>query len=254
MTSLVGGLRNWWTAIAPACLFFCLTASPSWSQDAASVKAVDASGNTVKLPEPPEELAALIERGNVSFEFYDPQVTVRSFMGETRFEYRYSFQSKSDWKRTVQDGKPAIEIKIDYRDIALEMDHVVSLPQDMIGDDLFERALTLHEFDHVRISSDPRLPALLKSMLRERNSRVVRVLDPEEHGFRGRPSNQDMARINKALVQESSDTVFNDFVSVVSIRYRELDRLSNYGRKALTEEQRQEVIESPPKVAEQEAK
>ena len=251
MTSLVGGSRNWRLLAASAALFFCLSASPAASQGTSSVKAVDASGNTVTLPEPPEELAALIKRGTVSFEFYDPQVTVRSFKGETRFEYRYSFQSKSDWKRTVQDGKPAIEIKIDYREIDLEMDHLVSLPQDMIGDDFFQRALTLHEFDHVRISSDPRLPALLKSMLRERNSRLVRVLDPEEHDFRGRPSNQDMARINKKLVQESSDAVFNDFVSVVSIRYRELDRLSNYGRNALTQEQRQEVIESPPKVLEE---
>jgi hypothetical protein len=241
-------VRIWWASAASVGLFFCLAASSAGSQEPSSVKAIDASGNTVELPAPPEELAALIKRGKVSFEFYDPEVTVRSFKGETRFEYRYSFQSRSDWKRTMQDGKPAIEIKIDYREIDLEMDHRVSLPQDMIGDDLFERALTLHEFDHVRISSDPRLPALLKSMLRERNSRVVRVLDEELHGFRGRPSNQDMARISKQLVQESSDSVFDDFVSVVSIRYRELDRLSNYGRKVLTQEQRQEVIESPPKV------
>jgi hypothetical protein len=83
-------------------------------------------------------------------------------------------------------------------------------------------------------------------MLKERNAVVVKWLDEEEDDFKGKPSTQDFARISKRLVQEESDRVFNDFVAVVSIRYRELDRVSEYGIVALSPEDRERIINSAP--------
>jgi hypothetical protein len=220
--------------------------NPANSQDLNAVRAVDGDGKPYPVPPPPEELAKLIQQGNVSFEFYDPKIVTRSFAGETKFEFRYAYQSRSNWQRTTQDGKAAIEVKIEYQDITLERTHRVLLPQDMMADDLFTRRLTLHEFDHVRISCDPRLPGLLKAMLTERNAKIVQVLDETEHEFTGKPTAKDLARIGRQIVKDESDKVFNDFVSVVSIRYQELDRTSNYGLKPLTPEDRDRIIESPP--------
>jgi hypothetical protein len=219
---------------------------PSRSQDLTEVRAVDGDGKPYPVPPPPEAIAKLIRQGNVSFEFYDPKIEPRSFAGETKFEFRYAYQSRSNWQRITQDGKAAIEVKVEYQDITLERSHRVLLPQDLLADDLFTRRLTLHEFDHVRISCDPRLPGLLKAMLIDRNAKIVQVLDENEHEFVGKPSAKDLARIGKQIVKDESDKVFNDFVSVVSIRYQELDRISNYGLKPLTPEDRDRIIEAPP--------
>lgn len=213
------------------------------------LNAVDANGAAVDLPMPPSEIAEWIDEGKVRFEFYDPKITRRSFAGETEFEFQYTYKSRSSWKRKDEAGKPGIEISIQYHDIALQRSHRVLLPQEMICDDLFDQRLTLHEFDHVRISADPRLPALLASMLQERNAVVTKVLDEEEDEFTGKPSPQDLARISKRLVKNESDRVFTDFVAVVSIRYRELDRVSNYGLEKLSDEDRDRIIRSAPTTA-----
>lgn len=212
--------------------------------------AVDANGRPVDLPPPPSEIAEWIKTGKVRFEFYDPKVIRRSFAGETEFEFQYTYKSRSSWKRKDEDGKLGIEISIRYHDIELKRSHRILLPQEMIRDDLFDQRLALHEFDHVRISADPWLPALLESMMQERNAVVTKVLDEEEDEFSGKPSPQDLARISNRLVKDESDRVFSDFVAVVSIRYRELDRVSNYGLEKLSDEDRNRIILSAPTPAE----
>ncbi len=216
--------------------------------EAASSKVVatNGAGNAVNLPQAPEPLQALIKIGRVRFEFYDPNVVRRAMAGETRYEFQYSYKSRSSWRRIVLDFKPAIKITVKYSQVQLERTHRIFLPQEMIRDDIFARPLTLHEFDHVAISCDTRLPALLETLLNERNSELVTVLNEDEHGFQGTPSQQDLARISKNLVKEASDKVFDDLVSIVAIRYKELDRISENGSKPLSVDDRYRIIESPP--------
>lgn|GEM_PF-2192228 len=242
--------------IATAILFSPLIAlEPSrnvFAEDASSsdvavkVVAVDGIGNAVSLPQPPESLAEQIKAGKVRFEFYDPDVVQRKMAGETRYEFKYTYKSRSSWRRIKLDRKPAIRISIHYSQIKLERSHRVFLPEEMIQDDFFSRRLTLHEFDHVAISCDARLPALLESMLNEQNAELVEVLDEEKHEFKGSPSPQDLARISKRLVKEASDKVFDDLVSIVAIRYQELDRISENGITPLSPADRYRIIESPP--------
>ena len=215
------------------------------------LEAVDAKGLHVDLPSPPEELRERIHSGKVRFEFYDSKVIKRPRPGETKFEYRYEYESRSKWKLITQDGQAAIQVSVRYQDIKLERTHRISLPEEMIRDDLFQKPLTLHEFDHVAISSDKRLPALLESMLIDRNALIVKVLNEEEDEFTGKPSPKDLSRISKQFVKDASDEVFNDFVEVVSIRYRELDRISNFGLEPLSSEERQRLIETTPDAIEQ---
>lgn len=215
--------------------------------EAASPKVVatDGAGNAVNLPQAPEPLQALIKIGKVRFEFYDPSIVRRVMAGETRYEFQYSYKSRSSWRRIVLDFKPAIKIAIKYSQVKLERTHRIFLPQEMIRDDIFARPLTLHEFDHVAISCDTRLPFLLETMLNERNAELVTVLNEEEHGFQGTPTPQDLARISKILVKEASNKVFDDLVNIVAIRYKELDRISENGAKPLSVDDRYRIIESP---------
>jgi hypothetical protein len=220
-------------------------------RDESKLRAVDRDGKPVPIPPPPNEIANWIEAGDVRFEFYDPELTPRSFAGETQFEFKYRYDSRSNWKRKDQEGKPGIEIKIEYDAVYLDRNHRILLPQKLLRPDLFQHPLTLHEFDHVRISADPRLPRLLESMLKERNAVVTKVLDVDEDEFQGAPTKQDLARISQRLVKEASERVFQDFVAIVSSRYQELDRLTRYGTQPLTAEDRERVVNSPaqaPKV------
>ena len=209
-------------------------------------QAIDSSGQSVDLPSPPDPLARLVEIGNVRFEFYDPRLEKPPFAGETKFEFRYTFNSRSRWKLVHRQDQYAIELSVQYRQVELQRTHRVLLPEEMIGDDLFQQRLTLHEFDHLAISCDPRLPALLESMLKTRNAKIVMTLDEAKYGFSGEPTSAELTRISKRLVQEASDRVFEDFVAIVSIRYRELDRVSDSGRKPLRTEDRERIIDAPP--------
>ncbi|MGV3484684.1 MAG: hypothetical protein ACO1RT_09730 [Planctomycetaceae bacterium] len=232
------------TAVLPA--LFALAGQAAATDAKSLPAAVDAQGHAVALPSPPEPLAGLIEIGNVEFEFYNPTVTKRAFAGETKFTFRYSYDSRVRWKLVRQQDQNAIQVSVRYRNVELQRTHRVLLPEKLLGPDLFSRALTLHEFDHVAISCDARLPGVLESMLMKRNATLVKVLDESQDGFRGTPTADDLSRISKRLVQEASDRVFDDFVAIVSIRYRELDRASDSGLKPLTPEGRRRIVESPP--------
>ncbi len=210
------------------------------------LEAKDASGDAIELPEPPEELANWIRKGKVRFEFYTPGNKPRSFDGETQFEYRYDYRCRSDWKLTRVDGKPGLEIHISYSDVKLEMTHLILLPEKMIPN-VFEQTLTKHEFDHVRISAQPGLEKVLRSMLIRRNSTIRHVLDAENDDFQGTPNEADLARISQSVINKQSDLVFEDFAELIKIRYRELDRVSRYGVEALSDEQRKQIIDSPIK-------
>ncbi len=209
-----------------------------------TLKAIDSDGNPVELPSPPGDIAKLIEDGDVRFVFYDPQKEKRKFAGETRFEFHYTYQTRSDWKIVSQNGLPALRISVEYRNVKLTRDHQVLLPMELIGEDLFERPLTRHEFDHVEISSDARLEGLLTAMLKDRNASIIEPLISEEGDARDKPRPSELARISRRMVKEASDRVFNDFVEIVFIRYRELDRVSQNGLVPLSNEERLRIIQS----------
>ena len=227
--------------IVVAVVAFCATAF------ADAPAAVDGNGSIVTLPDPPEAISALIQSGNVRFEFYDPKVVVRSFDGETEFEFRYEYKSRSAWKRKEVDGKPGIEVGIQYEEVKLAQSHRILLPDSLIGDGVFKRQLTLHEFDHVRISSDPRWGPLLQTMLKSRNSVMTKAFDEDEDEIKGRGTPQELNRITNQMVKEASDAVFNELIELVRIRYRELDRVSRYGLETMSKEDRQRIVEAAPK-------
>ncbi len=210
------------------------------------LEAKDASGDEVPLPEPPEDLAVWIRSGEVRFEFYSPGNKPRSFDGETQFEYRYDYRCRSDWKQTRVDGKPGLEIHVSYSDVKLEMKHLILLPQKMIHN-VFDQPLTRHEFDHVRISAQPDLEKVLRSMLVRRNSTIRHVLDADSDEFKGTPTEADLERISQAVISNQSNLVFEDFAELIKIRYRELDRISRYGIEPLSDEDRKRIIDSPIK-------
>ncbi len=239
----IGSRFVWIAALAYSSFAFAADTAPT-------TNATDANVDPIELPEPNAEIAKLINRGNVKFTFYDPEILHRKFAGETQFEFRYSYKTHSRWKQIQRDGSPMLEIKVQYDQVSLQREHVISLPQEMIGSELFDQRLTLHEFDHVRISADERLPKLLESMLVERNGLIVHLLNPPDEPENAVARDRRLSRLSRRIVKDASDRVFDQFVEIVHIRYRELDRLSNYGLQPLSREDRNQVIDSQPAAAE----
>ena len=203
---------------------------------------------TATLPAPPEAIAKLIADGKVVFDFYDQRQHKFDFAGETTFDFRYEYrcttrfrvidQPVGDSGQEKSEGK-ALEVLLHYDEVSLKISHRMRLPERMVNDDFFDQRLVKHEFDHVAISADPRLPRLLIEMLKDRNSKLIVPISQQDVDLRDR---QRYAKAASAAAKEETAKVFEDFVSLVRIRYKELDRVTRHGIDPLTPETRQRLL------------
>ncbi len=178
------------------------------------------------LPQPPDEILALIRAGRVSFEAgpRDPLAEPRNgprTTAETRYRIVYNYRSRSTWK--VDRANARLVIHVRYLQIEWKPTHTVWFLRSPPTSDFWSNRLVLHEFDHVRISTDPRLAARFEQLLRDQ--RVLhRTIDDE-------------AVVNREyvdrLVGQHVDEVFSEISDLISIRYRELDRLTRHGLEAV---------------------
>ncbi len=79
----------------------------------------------------------------------------------------------------------------------------------------------LHELDHLRISSDPRIKNRFEQRLRE-ESVLVRAIN------NGDVVNQNLV---SQLVKEHVVEIFQEYSDLIAIRYKELDRITNHGQR-----------------------
>ncbi|MEO1527897.1 MAG: hypothetical protein AAFX06_20895 [Planctomycetota bacterium] len=177
------------------------------------------------LPEPPKEIARLIDSGEVTFATGgEPQLDARGFpsginiVGETRFDSKYHYNSNAQWN---VNGS-SVEIKVRFRSLRLVTKHVVWLKEVPGPEAFWTDRVVLHEFDHVRISTDKRIESQFFKEVRKLSSFVVpasRVVT------NGRVDNAKIQRAIRERVKESFERI-SDYVR---IRYRELDRVTRHG-------------------------
>jgi hypothetical protein len=220
--------------------------------DASTARLRDSESLTARLPAPPEAIAKLIAGGAVVFDFYDEKQNEYAFAGETTFDFHYEYrcrtryriiddsESQSAGDRVSEDASGrALEVTLDYEDVVLKISHRMRLPSRLVDERFFDQQLVKHEFDHVAISADPRLPALLVKMLSDRNSKVVIPLSQAENESRDRLM---YANISRKTASEATTKVFEDFVSLVRIRYKELDQVTRHGIVPLPAETRLRLL------------
>jgi len=188
-----------------------------------------ASGQTPRrlpvstLPEPPKQLEKLLKAGRVTFEVGprkssgDPRI-----IGETRYEVSYRYKSQAKWSLT-QDAQGAriLIVNVVFSRIQWTPKHVIWLRDQPEVDAFWSNSVLLHEFDHVRISTDPRAAMKFAELLKQR--RVIRhTLQAGE--FAGR-------ELTDRLVEREAQAVFEEVTDLIAIRYRELDRETLHGRQ-----------------------
>ena len=201
------------------------------------------------LPTPPEKLRQVMRSGNVRVQLGGPPPTGRESKGddqvhatylrpptgrsaldaETHFSVQFSYLAKFTWSTFRTGNGRKIRIRLRFKRIKIQPQHLIWLRTPDVGptalkrDPFWHRRLVLHELDHVRISTRLFSDEGLGKDLRGRTL-ITRPIS-------------DSFVINEASVQELVDEMvyrrFDDYMELVDIRYRELDRVTGHGRRDL---------------------
>ena len=192
------------------------------------------------LPDPPDEILELLQRGKVKFVTgarpwtkEESQQAYRAFdsrhlklLGETKHEVVYQYASRLRWRiqpNGSDDSKRIVRVSVRYVDLELSHRHIVWLRRQPSPEKFWNDKIVLHELDHVRLSSDPIFKKRFVEQLNE-----TRVLS--KNVDRNVTINEAWAR---KVVSKHVKEIFSDIEQLVSIRYRELDRMTQHGMLAI---------------------
>ena len=118
-----------------------------------------------ELPKPPGELDLLMEAGSVEFLFYDQRPADQKFEGETHFNfdvgYRFRYQSRLGNKQ----GVPHHFVSVHFSNIRIETKNIIRIPRRYASVSIWDSSLVQHEFEHVRVNSDPRVELLIQELV-----------------------------------------------------------------------------------------
>ncbi len=178
------------------------------------------------LPTPSSEIQELLKRGKVKF------VTGRrlaqspsgsKLSAETHYRMRYTYHSKQSWRLHNVGGRRTLRVNVTYSRVGVFSEHTVWLQNPPETSSFWDSKLVLHELDHVRITSDERLKASYQRLLRAEAS--------FDYPLGGNERASDA--LADRLVQQRTEHWFDQIRELADVRYRELDRITNHGRKPL---------------------
>ena len=177
------------------------------------------------LPEPPRQLKKLLAAGTVTFEV-GPRVSAAGplIVGETHYSISYRYKSEAKWQLSRDDqGARVLIIDEGFSRVRWKPRHLIWLRDQPEAGEFWSNSVVLHELDHLRISTDPRVAKRFVELLRQR--RVIRhLLQPGEVAGR---------ELTDKLVERAARAVFDELTDLIAIRYRELDRETSHGRTPL---------------------
>ncbi len=172
-----------------------------------------------QLPAPPSEIAELLRRANVQFTYGAQEMPSATSMTSGRrhdalTDYKLTYRYQTQDRLQVAGNRQEVVTTYRAGSAKLANKHVVWFRKLPEFETFWTNRLVLHELDHVIISSDPRLEKRLRELL----SAVE---------LPSRPANQ--------VVKDRAEECFQQVSSLVAIRYKELDRLTNHGSINLPE-------------------
>ena len=215
------------------------------------------------LPPVPEDLKALVEANELTFRIGGTRPSLidrsgssgsrtRRFDAETQFRLSYTFRSRCQWKTVANSSSPdsikQLAIKVRFDRIRTSLKHQVWLRRMPDESAFWDSPLVRHEFDHVRISSDPRLVELFrKSVLTHQRMELTRAESEPliavayrkwNASWLGRGTLLNYLKNDdaKVWVKNAVQGEFDRLVELVEIRYAELDRVTDHGRRSVPTE------------------
>lgn len=183
------------------------------------------------LPPPPKPLATLIDSGAVTMvtgvdarpkrgdEKYIDQPNI---VAETHYRIAYQFASQARW--VLRGNRLTVQVRFD--DVRLERTHVIWFRDRPTRDDFWNVDIVRHEFDHVRISNDPRHEKMFHELLK-RNAVITQIADSRQP-----ISEAAVDQIVAAMVAKQ----FEKVSELIEIRYQELDRVTSHGLRPIPDD------------------
>jgi hypothetical protein len=176
------------------------------------------------LASAPDGLKQLSQMGRVQIGIDDDRLR------RTRKHAMTLFRIRADFRYQYTQSSPSIDPE-DESQLQCMVDAKIRVPEVVLEHDIVFRSgfephtpwsdpLVLHEFDHVSISTDPRLRKLLKKVLNERIRCTVRW--PRSEAL-------THARVHEAINVEMNAQI-KELERLVQTQYDALDRVSRDGR------------------------
>jgi hypothetical protein len=177
------------------------------------------------LKDVPPALSRLVDAGNVEMIEDQPAVQAagRTALTVFSFSFAYHMRYRMHELEKGKDGESQVRIMVSFFDVEVSPSHRILLSTDFRPTRPWDSALLRHEFDHVAISSDPRLLSILHSLDGRRSTLLVSA--PKI----GRP-NDAWA---KTQIEESSKTFQHAVENLVNTYYVRLDDISAHGIRAI---------------------
>lgn len=185
------------------------------------------------MSDAPGEFVRLIDKGNVSIQVDDELVrkSGKSAITIFRFALDFDYKFRSQWVESgARSGvwKAKITSWIDQPKVRPE--HTICIPSKFNPKSPWQSALMKHEFDHVAISTDPRLIKIIQKVLERRKTWV------EEFEQATMPRESE---IRQRIEVEVGRTV-KICETMIQAQYDELDKKSTDGMSSI--ENRQEFF------------
>ena len=206
------------------------------------------------LSPPPPELARLIESAGIQFRAggRPPSREDAAAAGtgvETRGQFanrvdattnyhiRYHYETHSQWRLEDRGARRRLVITIRFRNVRWNPSHVIWFRQPPPAKDFWSQPIVRHEFDHARLSGDPRWGKDFAARLDERRVLTIPITGDD--------------RIDEDAIGQRVDAhveeIFQEIAELIEIRYRELDRLTNHGMEPLPEgSEISQILQSHP--------
>jgi hypothetical protein len=130
------------------------------------------------LADVPPALARLVDIGKVEMAVDQPAVEAAGKTALTVFSFSLAYRMRYRMNELSKDGlgKRQVRITVNFSDVNIETSHRILLSTAYRPAKPWESALVQHEFDHVAISTDPRMFEMLRSL---NGRKATLVVSPE---------------------------------------------------------------------------
>lgn len=237
MLFVTGSVTRYARSFAKTLISFTLLVSSCFGEDVSNSNQpapVHESIDLSVLPASPPEIAQLIESAKVKFvtgprrdalrlgRLHSPTLRDgRPVAGVTEYRFGYHFRSEHRWQTSPSSNskKKLLIINVQYPELEVNCDHTIWLAEQPQAEGFWNDRVLLHELDHVRLSSDPMLAKRFAEKVREKTVFTIEldadaVLKSEQ--------------IND-IVDRHVRECFDQIADLISVRYKELDRMTDHG-------------------------
>lgn len=168
----------------------------------------------------PGEYLRLINRGNVEIQVNDSILASYRKAALTRFKIKLDYKCIYRPPRaSTKNGEKILLLDIRYTKRDLSVNHTVIIPATYTPDEPWSDRLMKHEMDHVAITTDPRLQAMVRGIF----SRGFAIEVQPNANSNLRPDDY------KSQIDQFTQDIIREIEALLQYQYDELDRSSNDG-------------------------